>query len=800
MFMLLRIIGTPSGAPQPARIEIGGMFSCPSGSGGIPVELRIIAPPGGPTTTFSQVTSAGGLGPPLGSVVFDVPAWAPVVCGAKIEFEVRGNCGTQAQPQWTSWQSLAGEIECLCPRVGIQATYGACSGNPLRQNITLTATVRLKPGATTGFTWDFGDGQGMGASLTNTTASWNTPLTLVAAHDYDPGSGPYYACLSSPECPPACIDIQPNCNTVACPQISGIMSPPGNCDVNGNRAVTLTANFTPPIAAGATASITWIPGGNLPVRPPQPVSGPSASATFDFPPGGYSPQALVALTLANGTVCNTSLVPFGTLTVAPCPAACPTLSVAASVSGCASTNALASLSAQLAWPSGNGPAVSQYLWTVDGPNSVRKAQRTGPSSVDTASGWTGTMATVPGAVDLSQPGTYTVSVRAVIPGGPPSCDPTDSAMIVIPPCRCPAPIAGQGSEWNVGGITAPLGPNTFQTATCDSATVSLALAIDPGDYAPGDLRYSWDFGDQSPVVTVLGSAGASQNHTFTNPMPGQSRTYTVTVTVSVPDSPCPPFSRVAIITVPGCGTSCPKINQLQADRASDCINSGGSTSFTFTANVANPGSVAGGFQWTFGDGTSQTTTSPAVTHSFSSTGSFTVKVAVNGPPGTDCPASEASTSVSVTPCGNGENMNAGCWILLVISLILSVAAVVFGSIAACLTFRGAPPTWPPNLTTWLIIGAIAAFLLSIVFLLLWYLICVRGTNCRALNAGRHFVWWITRIAPIVGLIAGVLSGIFSSLGCGLFTGLLSAILWGYWGLVLSTLDDIAKRLKCYIEF
>jgi len=114
MFSLSRIIGTvPVGALQPTGIQVVGAFACPPGTGGVPVELRVTGPAGGPTTTFTATTSTGGTTGPVESVIFFVPAWAAAVCGQLVTFEVRGNCGGQ----WTAWQEFKGEIDCLsCPR------------------------------------------------------------------------------------------------------------------------------------------------------------------------------------------------------------------------------------------------------------------------------------------------------------------------------------------------------------------------------------------------------------------------------------------------------------------------------------------------------------------------------------------------------------------------------------------------------------------------------------------------------------------------------------------------------------
>src|SRR5688572_24028366 len=117
MFALSQILATvPPGALQPSQVQIVGTFACPPGAGGVPVELRLTAPPGVPTTTFTATTNTGA-GGPAESVTFLLPAWPGVVCGQDIAFEVRGNCGGQ----WTAWQNFKQEIRCPgCPRMSLQ--------------------------------------------------------------------------------------------------------------------------------------------------------------------------------------------------------------------------------------------------------------------------------------------------------------------------------------------------------------------------------------------------------------------------------------------------------------------------------------------------------------------------------------------------------------------------------------------------------------------------------------------------------------------------------------------------------
>lgn len=221
MFSLSRIVGTvPIGTLQPSQIQIVGAITCPPGNGGVPVELRITAPPGGPTTTFTATTNTGGATGPAESVTFLVPAWAAAVCGQKISFEVRGNCGGQ----WTAWQAFTGEIDCLGPRISLQSVYGQCSGTPARQAVTLTATVMNPTGTTTNFTWDFGDSSIAPAGMvTNSTNNPNTISTLTSTHDFASAGGPYIACLKPPmtsECPNVYATITPDCNTGCCDEVT----------------------------------------------------------------------------------------------------------------------------------------------------------------------------------------------------------------------------------------------------------------------------------------------------------------------------------------------------------------------------------------------------------------------------------------------------------------------------------------------------------------------------------------------------------------------------------------------------
>ena len=119
--------------------------------------------------------------------------------------------------------------------------------------------------------------------------------------------------------------------------------------------------------------------------------------------------------------------------------------------------------------------------------------------------------------------------------------------------------------------------------------------------------YSWDFGD--------GSSGTGRivNHTF-----AAARTYTVTLVVTDPAGTSASLARsvvVASIPAPTVTLTVSPNPPLVGQRA------------TFTAN-ADPatGHSITRYSWEFGDGTTQTTSTPTVTKTYSSRGTYVVTV------------------------------------------------------------------------------------------------------------------------------------------------------------------------------
>ncbi len=145
-------------------------------------------------------------------------------------------------------------------------------------------------------------------------------------------------------------------------------------------------------------------------------------------------------------------------------------------------------------------------------------------------------------------GSYEVTVTVNTPGCPDPVD-TDTVHIEIKSC-CPSRTT-PSQEWQViGNVTAPLGPNKFQTVDCDKSALTMSVTVDLGSLQPGAVTYEWDFDDGTTAGPTAGPAGATQAHTFTNPVPGQSKTYNVKVTVRAQG--CDPLEVPLFITVPGC--------------------------------------------------------------------------------------------------------------------------------------------------------------------------------------------------------------------------------------------------------
>lgn len=147
------------------------------------------------------------------------------------------------------------------------------------------------------------------------------------------------------------------------------------------------------------------------------------------------------------------------------------------------------------------------------------------------------------------------------------------------------------------------------------------------------LTYAWDFGDGNT------GSGASPMHTYTS-----NGTYTVTLTV-----------------YNGTGRSIPATTQVTITNTAPVAKvSGPATGFRSSvltwdgsgSSDANGDTLS--YHWNFGDGSSLTTTTPTITHSYATLGSFRVMLTVN-----DGETNSSAASVDVSIQNRPPIANAG---------------------------------------------------------------------------------------------------------------------------------------------
>jgi len=134
-----------------------------------------------------------------------------------------------------------------------------------------------------------------------------------------------------------------------------------------------------------------------------------------------------------------------------------------------------------------------------------------------------------------------------------------------------------------------------------------SATTDEGATCFDTCAYNWDFGDGST------GTGRIVNHTFT-----AARTYTVTLVVTDAAGTSASLARsvvVAAVPAPSVTISVSPNPPLANQRAT----------FTATATPATGHSIVS-YLWDFGDGTTQTTTTPTITKTYSGRGTYIVTV------------------------------------------------------------------------------------------------------------------------------------------------------------------------------
>lgn len=149
-------------------------------------------------------------------------------------------------------------------------------------------------------------------------------------------------------------------------------------------------------------------------------------------------------------------------------------------------------------------------------------------------------------------------------------------------------------------------------STTEGSSASFSATASAG--ASDTLTYAWSFGDGST------GTGASPSHTYAD-----DGSYTVTLTVTDDDGNTTSTSGTSTIT-----NVAPTLGAVSVTGATE-----GSVA-TLTTSAVDPGSETLTYFWTFGDGSTDTTTTASTTHTYVDDGTYSVTVLVmDGDGGTD---------------------------------------------------------------------------------------------------------------------------------------------------------------------
>jgi PKD repeat protein len=162
----------------------------------------------------------------------------------------------------------------------------------------------------------------------------------------------------------------------------------------------------------------------------------------------------------------------------------------------------------------------------------------------------------------------------------------------------------------------------FNTPTINGYTVAIVSTSTDSDGTIVSTRWNWGDGAHNDTTD-------SATHTY-----AQAGTYTITLSV-VDNSNAASPSQTVEVTVP----SAPPIVNFSATVNQFTVDFDASASSSF-ATIAS-------YLWTFGDSTTQTTTDPTVSKTYTEVGSYTVKLEV-----TDSKGAKASLEKTVITVSN----------------------------------------------------------------------------------------------------------------------------------------------------
>lgn len=425
--------------------------------------------------------------------------------------------------------------------------------------------------------------------------------------------------------------------------------------------------------------------------------------------------------------------------------------------------------AVLQWDYGDGSSTQAFF--VAG-NSLSAAQNPPHSFVTPPSGQQNYIVNL---LIISPTGCPGGTAYVTVGPCPPGCPVVSLAVPVVQGCA-PTAVASFSVlqvSWPAGcksaspssyAWTLRVGGSTYQLTTNTVSTDTTAVWTNMATGNAGPVLFP------ANVVSNCSVSVTAQFPTGTQLPPTCDPTDTRPFAVSPCQVPCPSGTDIIAAVTGGSGTC--------AD------GKGKSETFDFTAVVtANPSSISG-YSWNFGDpasgsGNAAITRGPTASHTYQSPGQYTITTDATVPQG--CPSVHFSTSVNVPACSSTTNgnggMSIGCWVLLIVALIILICGCVVGIVAAC------------TLNPYAGIAAGILFVVGLILLALWLFLCAHA-DCKIFNWVRWIVIWILFAAPIVAVIVGLIG---QNWLCALFTVI---ILWGYWGTVLAILDIIGPKIGC----
>lgn len=366
---------------------------------------------------------------------------------------------------------------------------------------------------------------------------------------------------------------------------------------------------------------------------------------------------------------------------------------------------------------------------------------------------------------------YTITVSVVLPQG---CAAVTHA-VSVPACPSCCP-------------TLSLVPPAVMDCGAASASFQLQVSVPQGCAAP--TQFNWTVTEQATLrqwfrsggTSVSTQSGWSLNGAAVGAIDLSAGGAFSVAAAAVGFGDCPQAIAAAAFTV---RPRCPRISgPISQSMAADGCG------FSFSVPVDNPCALNLSYDWSFGDGARATTQSNTAPHTYAAgtASAQNLSVTVHAP---GCADQVATLQVTPScPGGNnggggnpggttdgGGDMSIGCWVLLIIALVLAVAATVLGIIAACAS----------NPYVGIAAGIVAV--LAIVFLILWLVFCAAAA-CKVLLTVIDIV---TFIVVVLGPIVGILMAIFGNPLCGLLAGIITS---GYWGTLLGILVFAARRLGC----